>query len=71
MWWKHIPQAISETAKWFNKKSARKKQQSIHAADMYILIDQTGMYKGKKISEEKEQDLKLHFSKQFNSWKFG
>jgi len=71
MAWSHIPTAIVETMKWLNAGSARRKEQALRAADMYIDIDQTGMYQGKNLKEDKEQSLKLHFSKRFNAWKRG
>ena len=66
-----IPRAISEVMKWFNAGSARRKEQALRAADAYIDIDQTGLYNGQELTEEKEQKLKIHFSKRFNAWKNG
>jgi len=66
-----FPKAISEVMKWFNSASARKKEQALRAADAYIDIDQTGLYQGLELSEKREMELKLHFSKRFNAWKRG
>lgn len=63
--------AISEVMKWLNSGSARRKEAALRAADFYIDIDQSGTYQGEKLSEKRERDLKVHFSKQFNAWKNG
>jgi hypothetical protein len=63
--------AISETMKWLNSSSARKKEASLRAADAYLDIDQTKLYKGATVTEKREKELKTHFYKQFNAWKNG
>jgi len=71
MAWSEIPDAISQVMKWLNSASARRKEQALRAADSFIDITLTGMYKGKKLTEEREQQLKIHFAKQFDAWKRG
>jgi hypothetical protein len=63
--------AITEVAKWMNSSHARRKEAALRAADAYIDIDVSGMYQGVNLSEKKEQELKIHFAKQFHNWKAG
>ena len=69
--WSKLAEAISEVMKWLSAASARRKEQALRAADAFIDITLTGMYKGKKLTEEREQQLKIHFAKQFDAWKRG
>ena len=63
--------AISETMKWLNSSTARRKEAALRSADAYLDIDQSGMYQGVKLTEKREKELKIHFYKQFNAWKEG
>lgn len=68
---KEIAKAFNQIGDYFRNRPQRLRKQALDAAEHYIELNETGIYKGEVVSKEYKEQLMIHFRKRFFAWRDG